>query len=136
MTSTGHSDRLHKHPLHLAPYNKIGCYLNRKIWLIFKYLKLKTRKIGCYFIVIKIKEKRRCQFKNNISSYCRSSPSSGQDSNWFKICIKRKKKVSVQEQYLLLLQILPKFWSRFYLASKQRHNFFWGARCLLYCSTK
>jgi len=42
---------------------------------------LKTGKIGCYFIVIKIKEKRRCQFKNNISSYCRSSPSSGQDSN-------------------------------------------------------
>ena len=41
-----------------------------------------SRKIGCYFIVIKIKEKRRCQFKNNISSYCRSSPSSGQDSNW------------------------------------------------------
>ena len=36
----------------------------------------KTRKIGCYFIVIKIKEKRRCQLKNNISSYCRSSPSS------------------------------------------------------------
>jgi hypothetical protein len=42
---------------------------------------IKTRKIGCYFIVIKIKEKRRCQFKNNTSSYCRSSPSSGQDSN-------------------------------------------------------
>jgi hypothetical protein len=41
--------------------------------------KLKTRKFGCYFIVIKIKEKRRCQFKNNISSYCRSSPSSGQE---------------------------------------------------------
>ena len=30
---------------------------------------------------IKIKEKRRCQFKNNVSSYCRSSPSSGQGSN-------------------------------------------------------
>ena len=27
-------------------------------------------------------KKRRCQFKNNVSSYCRSSPSSGQDSNW------------------------------------------------------
>ena len=37
--------------------------------------------ISC-FLVIKIKEKRSCQFKNNISSYCRSSPSSGQDSNW------------------------------------------------------
>ena len=34
------------------------------------------------FYDIKIKEKRRCQFfKNNICSYCRSSPSSGQDSN-------------------------------------------------------
>jgi hypothetical protein len=51
-------------------------FLKTKNWLLFK-----NKKIGCYFIVIKIKEKRRCQFKNNISSYCRSSPSSGQDSN-------------------------------------------------------
>lgn len=39
--------------------------------------------------------------------------------------IKRKKKVSVQEQYLLLLQILPKFWSKFQLIglkSTQRHK--------------
>ena len=43
------------------------------------YCILKNKKIGCYFIVIKI----------------------------------YKKKVSVQEQYLLLLEILPKFWSRF-----------------------
>jgi hypothetical protein len=28
---------------------------------------LKTRKIGCYFIVIKIKEKRRCQVSRTIS---------------------------------------------------------------------
>ena len=44
-------------------------FKNKKNWLL------------SYIIVIKIKEKRRCQFKNNISSYCRSSPSSGQDSN-------------------------------------------------------
>ena len=51
----------------------------------------------------------------------------------------RKKKVSVQEQYLLLLQILPKFWSRFQLIgfeSTQRHKCFKGARCLWYCSMK
>jgi hypothetical protein len=40
------------------------------------------------------------------------------------IKIKEKKKVSVQEQCLLLLRILPKFWSRFQLASKQRLIFF------------
>jgi hypothetical protein len=34
------------------------------------------------------------------------------------IKIKEKKKVSVQEQCLLLLQILPKFWSRFQLIGK------------------
>ena len=48
-----------------------------------KFNYLNNSQFSCfYFIVIKIKEKRRCQFKNNISSYCRSSPSSGQDSNW------------------------------------------------------
>ena len=66
---------------------KIRCYLSiicTANWTLDldKIISLKTRKIGCYFIVIKIKEKRRCHFKNNISSYCRSSPSSGQDSNW------------------------------------------------------
>jgi hypothetical protein len=44
--------------------------------------------------------------------------------------------VSVQGQHLLLLQILPKFWSRFQLASKQRHKCFKGACFLLYCSMK
>jgi hypothetical protein len=51
------------------------------------------------------------------------------------IKIKEKKKVSVQEQCLLLLQILPKFWSRFQLIglkSTQRHKCFKGARCLWY----
>ena len=51
------------------------------------------------------------------------------------IKIKEKKKVSVQEQCLLLLQILPKFWSRFQLVglkSTQRHKCFKGARCLWY----
>ena len=52
---------------------------------------------------------------------------------------KKKKKVSVQEQYLLLLQILPKFWSRFQLIglkSTQWHKYFKGAHCLWYCSMK
>jgi hypothetical protein len=55
------------------------------------------------------------------------------------IKIKEKKKVSVQEQCLLLLRILPKFWSRFQLIglkSTQRHKCFNGARCLWYCSMK
>ena len=49
--------------------------------------------------------------------------------NWllFRVIKIYKKKVSVQEQYLLLLQILPKCWSRFQLIglkSTQRHKCF------------
>jgi hypothetical protein len=55
-------------PTNKLKNKKIGCYL-------------RTRKIGCYLIVIiKLKRKKKLSvFKNNISSYCRSSPSSGQD---------------------------------------------------------
>ena len=76
----------------MVPYLSKFFKYHNTVYTIFLYYIIiynYTRKIRCYFIialvVIKILKK-----KEGVS-------------------------VSVQEQYLLLLQILPKFWSRFQL---------------------